>query len=136
MSSPNFFNNQGAVWNTIQKAPNVCIENPVHLLPHDSNPERIQCIVLASPRPESIGEPQEVLFINLVEDRHYGLLNDLILQGCDAQGALSSIGFRDVGSLGRLRTIRSSMDSAMQICQFLIQARLVLLPRHAIDSRP
>ena len=90
--------------------------------------------MLAAPRPEPIGEPQKILFVNLIEDRHYGLLNDLILQGCDAQGTLPSIGFRNVGSLGRLRSIRPSMDSAMQICQLLIQVRLVLLPRHAIDS--
>ena len=118
----------------IEKATNVGIENPVHLLPHDPHPQRIQRIVLAAPGPEPIGEPQKVLFVNLVEDRHYGLLNDLILQGCDAQGTLPSIGFRNVGSLGRLRSIRPPMDSAMQVRQLLIQARLVLLPRHAIDS--
>src|SRR5580700_7754765 len=91
--------------------------------------------MLAAPSSEPIGEPQEILFVNLVEDCHYGLLYDLILQGCDAQGALPSIGFRDVGSLGRLRSIRPSVDSAVQICQLLIQVRLVLLPRHAIHSR-
>ena len=90
--------------------------------------------MLAASWTETIGEAQEIRFIDLVEDRHYGLLNDLVLQGCDAQGALPSIGFRDVGSLGRLRSIRASMDSAMQVCQFLLQARLVLFPRHPIHS--
>jgi len=90
--------------------------------------------VLTAPRPEAIGEPQKVLFVNLIEHRHYGLLDDLILQGGDAQGTLLSIGFRDVGSLGSLRSIRSSMDSAMQVRQLLIQVRLVLLPGHAVDS--
>src|SRR2546426_7996343 len=42
-----------------KEATNVGIEVPVHLLP--------------------IGEPQKILFINLVEDHHYGLLNDFIL---------------------------------------------------------
>ena len=55
--------------------------------------------MLAAPGTEPIGEPQEVLFVNLIEDRHYGLLDDLILQGCNAQRTLSSIRFRDVGSL-------------------------------------
>src|SRR5215831_3732192 len=41
---------------------------------------------------------------------------------------------RDVGSLGRPRSIRSPMDLAMKVCQLLIQARLVLFPRHAIDA--
>src|SRR4029077_3048839 len=101
----------------IEKATNVGIENPAHLLPHDPDPERIQSVMLAAPRTEPVGEPQEILFVNLIEDRHYGLLNDLILQGCDAQGTLPSIGFRNVGSLGRLRSIRSPMDSAMKIDQ-------------------
>src|SRR5579863_2158383 len=119
----------------VEKATNVGIENPVHLLPHDPHPERIQRIVLATPGAEPVGEPQEVLFVNLVEDRHYGLLNDLILQGCDAQGAFPSIGFRNVGSLGRLRSIRSPMDSAVKVRQFLIQVRFVLAPRHTVYSR-
>ncbi len=44
--------NKGALWNTIQKAPNVGVKNPIHFLPHDSHPECIQRIVLASPRAE------------------------------------------------------------------------------------
>ena len=119
----------------VEKATNVGIENPVHLPPHDPYPERIQRIVLAAPRTEPIGEPQKVLFVYLVENHHYGLLNDLVLQSCYAQGALPSIGFRYVGSLGRLRSIRPPMDSAMQICQLLIQVRLVLFPCHAVHSR-
>jgi hypothetical protein len=83
----------------IQKAPNVCIENPVHLLPHNPHPKRIQSIMLAATGAESIGEPQKVLFLDLIEDCHYGLLNNLILQGCNAQRTLSSIRFREVGSL-------------------------------------
>src|SRR5437868_5789291 len=101
----------------IEKATNVGIENPVHFLPHDPHPQRVQRLMLASPSAETIGEPQKILFVNLIEDRHYGLLNDLILQGCDAQGTLPSVGFRNVGSLGRLRSIRPSMDSAMQVYQ-------------------
>src|SRR5207249_10967145 len=74
------------------------------------------------------------LFVNLVEDRHHRSLDQLILQGCDAQGTLPPISFRDVGSLGRLRSIRSPMDAAMQVRQFLLQVRAVLLPGHAVDS--
>ena len=72
----------------VEKAGYVCIENPVRLLPHDPHPKRIQRIMLASPRPEPIGEPQEVLFVNLVEDRYDRLLNDLILQGWHDQSKL------------------------------------------------
>jgi hypothetical protein len=91
--------------------------------------------MLASPRSEPIREPQKVLLVYLVEDHRYGLLDDFVLQSSDAQRSLPSIGFRYVGSLGRLRSIRPSMDSVMQVCQLLIQARFVLFPRHAVDSR-
>jgi hypothetical protein len=87
---------------------------------HNVMLERIQALVRTAPGPESIGEPQKVLFVNLVEDGHYGLLDQLILQGCDAQGTPAPISFRYVGSLGRLRSIRSPMDAAMQARQLLI----------------
>ena len=72
--------------NFIEKAPDVGVKNPVHFPSHDSHPERIQRIVLASPRSEPIGEPQKVLFVNLVEDSHYGLLDQLILQAAMPRG--------------------------------------------------
>jgi len=90
--------------------------------------------MLIAPRPEPIGEPHKVRFVYLVEDRHDRVLNDLILQGGNAQGTSPSIGFRDVGSLGRLRSIGPAMDAAMQVRQLLIQVRLILLPSHPVDS--
>jgi len=71
------------VSNFIEKAPNVGVKNPIHFPPHDSYPERIQRIVLASSRSESIGEPQKVLFVNLIEDRHHRVLDDFVFQRSD-----------------------------------------------------
>ena len=48
MSSHNFFNNQGAVWNTIQKAPYVTVQHPIHLLPRDRDVQRVQRLMLAT----------------------------------------------------------------------------------------
>ena len=92
------------VGQVVEKATNVGIDYPVHLLPHEPDPQRIQSIVLAAPRPEPVGEPQEILFVNLIEDPHYRLLNDLVLQSRNTQETLPSISFRNVGSLGRLRS--------------------------------
>ena len=69
--------------NFIEKAPDVCVKHPAHFLPHESYPERVQRIMLASPWSEPIGEPQKVLFINRIEDRHHCVLDDLILQRSD-----------------------------------------------------
>jgi hypothetical protein len=71
------------VSNFIEKTPNVGVKNPIHFPPHDSYPERIQRIMLASPRSETIREPQKVLFVSLIEDRHYCMLDDLVLQRSD-----------------------------------------------------
>ena len=61
--------------------------------------DAIQRILRAAPRPETIREPLKILLINLIEDRHHGLLNDFVLHGSDAQRSLPSIGFRYIGSL-------------------------------------
>ena len=126
---------QPAVINRPEEITDVCVRHPVHGLPHDADPQRVQRIVRTAPGPKSVGEPQEVLVVNRVEDRHDGLLNDFVLQGGDAQGALTSIGFRDVGSPGRLRAIRPLMHPTVETGQLGVKARLVLTPRRAIDAR-
>jgi len=71
------------VSNFIEKAPNVRVKNPVHFPSHDSHPERIQRIVLASPTVGTHRRTQKVLFINLIEDRHHRVLDDFIFQRSD-----------------------------------------------------
>ena len=71
------------VSNFIEKTPDVGVENPIHFPPHDPYPERIQRIMLTSPGSEPIGEPQKVLFVYLIEDRHHCVLDDLVLQRSD-----------------------------------------------------
>jgi hypothetical protein len=71
---------QPFVRNSIEKSTNVPVENPVHLLPSQAHRQCIQRILLFSPCPEPVGESQKVLFIDLIENRHHGLLNDFILQ--------------------------------------------------------
>src|ERR1035438_6627964 len=104
---------QVLVNNCSEKVTNVGVKHPVHLFPHESNPQRIQRMMRAAPWSEPIREPLEVLFINLVQDCHHPLLDDFVLKGGDAQGPLSSICFGNVGSLGRLRSIRSPVYSAV-----------------------
>ncbi len=135
MLNRGYFVNKGALWRWIQEVTNVGIQHPVHFLPYESYPERIQRLMLASPGTEPIREPQEVLFIDLVEDRDHCVLDDLVLQGCNAQGSLSSVRFGDEGSLGRLRSIRSLVYSTVQVLQSFIQVCFVLLPRDSVYSR-
>src|SRR5579872_294743 len=85
--------------------------------------------------PETVREAFEVGLVNLVEDRHHSLLDELVLQCCDAQGALPPIGLRYVDSSRRSCPIRSTMDSTVQIIESIFQSGFILLPPHAIHSR-
>ena len=51
--------NQGVVCSRIQEPGNVGVQNVVHLSAVDPNMERVQRIVLAAARAESIAEPEE-----------------------------------------------------------------------------
>src|SRR3954454_12358171 len=64
---------------------------------------------------ESVRKAFEVGLVNLVEDRHHSLLNDLVLQCCDAQRALPPISLRYVDSSRRSCPIRSTVHPAMKI---------------------
>src|SRR5215467_8931450 len=85
-------------------------------------------------RPEPVRKALEVGLVNLVEDRHHSLLNNLVLQGCDAQRALPPISLRYVNSSRRSCPIRSTVYPAMKITKATFQPGFVLLPCHAIHS--
>src|SRR5215468_1286943 len=88
----------------------------------------------ATTRPESVRKAFEVDLVNLVEDRHHGLLNDFVLQCCDAQRALPPIGLRNIDSSRRSCPVRSTVHPVVKIGEPTIQPDFILLPRHAIYS--
>ena len=81
---------------------------------HDPDPERIQRIVLAAPRPEPVREAEEVLLVDRVEHLDHGPLDDLVLQRGDAQRPLPPVRLRDVHPPGRLRPVRPAMHAAVR----------------------
>ena len=82
----------------VEEATNVRIEHPVHLLPLQSHRERIERLMGTAPRTEPVGIAFEVDLVNLIEDRHHGLLDDFVFQRRDAQRALPSVGLRYIDS--------------------------------------
>ena len=82
----------------VEEALDVGIEYPVHTLLLQPRIQRIERLVRVTSRPEPVRETSEVRLINFIEHGHHGLLNNLVLQGRDAQGALPPIGLRDVHS--------------------------------------
>ena len=72
------------VAHVVEEAANVCIEHPVHSLPLDARRQCVQRLMRAASGSEPVRKAFEVDLVNLVEDRHHSLLDDLVLQGCDA----------------------------------------------------
>ena len=84
------------VTHIVEKATYVRIHDPVHSLPLDSHDQRIQRVVRAPPRPESVTETPEILLVYGIEDRHHRLLYDFIFQRCDADRPLPTVRFLQI----------------------------------------
>src|SRR5437764_5244368 len=84
--------NKGALWNTIQKAFDVKIEHPVHLPRQQSRVERIQRLMLASPRSEPVRKAEKVRLVDGAQHLDRGTLDDLVFQRRDSERSLPPVG--------------------------------------------
>ena len=88
----------------IEKALDIRVKNPVHLLPVNPSMEGVQRIVLAAPWSESIREAEKVLLIDGLQNVHDRLLDDFVLQTQNAEWPLGAVRLRDIVLLaGRAR---------------------------------
>ena len=76
----------------------------------------------------------EVHLINLIEDGHHAMLNNLVLQGRDAFWTLPSINLPYIDSPRGLGPVRSTVHPTVKINESIFQSGLILFPRHAIHS--
>src|SRR5216684_1759529 len=118
----------------IEEATDVGVEHPVHPLPLDAHRQRIKRLMRAASGTEPIRKALEVDLIDLVEDRHHSLLNDLVLQRCDAQRTLPPVSLRNKDSPRRFCPVRSTVHPAVQIDQSILKPGFILLPRYAVYS--
>src|SRR5579863_9919908 len=116
----------------IEKAPDVTVQNPVHLLPRNRDVQRIQRLMLTAPWSETIREPPKVLLVNLIENFDHGVLDDFIFQRRDPERPLPTIRFRDVHSSRWLRSVSAAVNPAVQIGEPTIQPGLILLPSDSV----
>src|SRR4051794_14525139 len=84
--------------------------------------------------PEPVRKALEVGLVNLVKDRHHSLLNNLVLQRCNAQRALPPVRLRYIDSSRRLCPVRSTVHPAVKSAEAISQPGFVLLPCHAVHS--
>src|SRR5215467_14987607 len=118
----------------IEKALDIRVKHPVHLLPVNPGMEGVQRIVLAAPRSESIREAKEVLLVDGLQNVHDCLLDDLVLQTQNAEWPLGTVRLRDVGPSGWASPVAAPMHSLVQVFQFLFERFSIGLPCHAIGS--
>ena len=110
----------------------VVLQHVVHPPPCARNRERVQGLVRTAPRPEPVGETPKILLVDLLQDSHHRLLDNLVVQGGDAQRTLSSISLRDGDPPGGLCSISPAVHSAVEVGKPMVQAGLIRLPGHAI----
>ena len=119
----------------IKERPNVRVEHPVHLCLFDSHRQRVQRVVWASPRSESIREAPEVGFEHCLHHLGSCPLDNLIFQCRDADGPQSFIGLWYIDrTLNRLRVICSSRETLGEVLQVRLQSLSIVPPRLPIDS--
>jgi hypothetical protein len=82
----------------VEKATEIGVKHPVHLLRLDRGRERIQRMMLAAPRPKPIRESEEILLVDRVHHLDHRALDDLVLHRRDAKRSLSTVGLGDVRS--------------------------------------
>jgi hypothetical protein len=80
----------------VEERADVGIEHPVHPAPAETDPERVQRLMLIAPGSEPVGEAEKVRLIDGVQHRDHRLLDDLVLQRSDAQRTLPAVPFGDI----------------------------------------
>jgi hypothetical protein len=118
----------------IEEGADIGVEDPVDFACLDSVRERIQRVVLAASGSEPVTKSQELRLVDRREEGDHGCLDDLVLDGSNAERPLSAIRFRYVLPAGWQRSIRSGMDPCVKIGKVGLQICRVLVPRLAIDA--
>jgi len=93
------------VVNRVEKAADVGVEQPVHVLCHE---RRVQCrqgVMRAAARPKPIREAEEVNFVDGAEDLGDCSLNNLIFECGDTERPLATVSLGDIYPSDRLRPV-------------------------------
>lgn len=68
------------MFHCIEELTDIQIQHPVYLSLHNRNIQGIQCIMLTLSRSESVGKPQKISLVDLIQHGHYCLLHDFVFQ--------------------------------------------------------
>src|SRR5258707_1109786 len=119
---------QPFVGKPVEKAANVHIEHPVHCLRQQSGVERIQRIMLASPRPESVRKTQKVGFVDSVQHLDGRSLVEFVFQHRTSERSFPPVALVDVRPTHRLGPVRSSLQRMGEILKIVLKSLAVVPP--------
>src|SRR5438046_5984299 len=119
----------------VEERSDVGVQYEAHLLAVDSDTERIQRIVRATPRPEPIRDAEEVLLVDRVQQRDHSPLDNLVLRGRDREWPWPAIRLGYVHPPAWPHPIRSAWDPVVQIFEIALEICLVVLPHQPVHSR-
>src|SRR6516162_1324412 len=105
----------------VEERSDVGVQYVAHLPAVDPDTERIERIMRAASRPESIRHSGEVFLVDRVQQRDRCPLDDLVLQGGDRERTLTAIRLGYVDPPARQRPIRSPMDPIVQILEVVLE---------------
>ena len=118
----------------IEKAANVQIQHPVHLLRQQSGVERIQRVMLASPRSESVRKVEEIRFVDSVQHFDGCALDDFVFQHRNSERSLPPVVLVDIRPTHRFRSVRSSLQPMGKILEIVLEGLAVVPPRLSIHT--
>src|SRR6185312_7698360 len=87
------------------------------------------------PRPEAVGESEEVGLVDGAQHLGHRALDDLVLQRRHTERSLTAIGFGDVDSPHRLWPVATSVDPSAKVADVIREPLFVLRHRYPIDPR-
>src|SRR5271167_1746827 len=119
---------------SVEKAANIQIQHPVHLLRQQSRVERVQRVMLASPPPEAVRESKKIRFVNGIQHIDRRTLDDFVFQCRHSERPFPSVGLLDVYPTHRFGSIRSTLQPVGEILEVGLQGLAVVLPRLSVHT--
>src|SRR6266480_2731952 len=119
----------------IEKAFDVKVEHPVHLSRQQSRVERVQRLMLASPRSEPVRKAEKVRLVDGVQHLDRGTLDDLVFQRRYSERSLPPVGLWYIHPAHRLGSVRPAFQPFGEILEVLLQFLAVVPPRLPVHTR-
>ena len=108
---------QPIVADRVEERPDIGIKNPADVASLDPIRERVQRVVLAAPGSEPVAEAQELRLVDRRQDHDHRRLDNLVLDGGDAERPLPAIRLRNIRPARWQRSIRSCVDAPVEVAR-------------------